>query len=216
MSFRTPADNIEFSRASGRSVWGIEHADILSLIEDHVFAGNWLNAAAGDGRYNSRLLAKCNSLVAMDFDESALRKLLDDVCEADQSRVSIQIADITEQLPFGNESFDGIFCTGTLHLFYPLDLQKIFSEMRRVLREPNNVIFDFATDVRRVLPSGDLHEIENTPSYTVDKARSLLDEIFSDGQLSLHEGVVDPIRVHLGRLGYTFSCTVLSGYGTLD
>lgn len=73
--------------------------------------------AAGDGRYNDILLKKADKVVATDIDESTLSKLYHNTPDKLRDKLETKTNDLTEDFPFKDESFDRIFCTGTLHLF---------------------------------------------------------------------------------------------------
>ena len=46
--------------------------------------------------------------------------------------------------------FDGIFCTGTLHLFEKQTIIKILKEIKRILKRNGKIVLDFATDIERL------------------------------------------------------------------
>ncbi|MCL5010700.1 MAG: class I SAM-dependent methyltransferase [Patescibacteria group bacterium] len=80
--------------------------------------------------------------------------------------------DITKELPFQNEVFDGVFCAGTLHLFTFNILRRIFSEINRVLRPGGLLIFDFAVDIKRQYIKPTAKKEKSLYSYR--KAKSII------------------------------------------
>ena len=99
------------------SKWGIEEEETLDAMEKIGFTGNILNIAAGDGRFNNKLLQLSNSVTAIDIDELELQALGGACPENFKHKLSTKRADITQKLPFHDTTFDWVFCTGTLHLF---------------------------------------------------------------------------------------------------
>jgi ubiquinone/menaquinone biosynthesis C-methylase UbiE len=132
-----------------KSIWGEGDKITLDLFLKIRKKGKWLNLGAGDGRYLKQLLAKSDSLVLSDIDEFALKQSVSKLSGRDKSKMKLVVFDMEEDFPFEDNSFDVVFCTGTLHLFKEKSLAKIFKEIDRVLRKPGKVIFDFAADVRR-------------------------------------------------------------------
>ena len=65
-------EGIDYSQTETTSIWGIGEKDTLEFLKDIEIQGKWLNFAAGDGRYNLNLLENADSVVASDFDASAL------------------------------------------------------------------------------------------------------------------------------------------------
>lgn len=145
--------------------------ETLILLEKSAIEGKWLNLAAGDGRYNDILLKKADKVVATDVDESALSKLYHNTPDKLRDKLETKTNDLTEDFPFKDESFDRIFCTGTLHLFPERILKGILKEIDRVLREEGEIILDFATDIRKEKPNGELYVKENEPLYSTEKAK---------------------------------------------
>jgi len=202
-------EDIDYSKTGRESIWGAGDPDTLKLLESESIRGRWLNLAAGDGRYNQQILAKADYVVASDVDKNALQKLYDSTPEQYQAKLEIKDFDIVEIFPFDNQSFDGIFCTGTLHLFPKKTLEKIIKEIDRVLKSRGKVIVDFATDVKRVLPSGESYVRTGEPQYTTQEAKSLLEELFKDYEVKIQESSVPEETIKSGDKQYQFSCNFL-------
>ncbi|UCD03787.1 MAG: methyltransferase domain-containing protein, partial [Candidatus Woesearchaeota archaeon] len=140
----------------------------------------WLNLAAGDGRYNLKLLKKADEVVACDIDASALSKLYYYTPDKYKPKLEIKIFNATKKFPFEDNSFDGIFCTGSLH-FVPKEIFiKISQEIMRVLKPEGKLIFDFATDIKRTKTDGTEYISKREQSYTFDEAKEFLEEIFKN------------------------------------
>jgi ubiquinone/menaquinone biosynthesis C-methylase UbiE len=138
-------EGIDYFTTGKTSIWGPGDPLTLKLIAETEICGRWLNLAAGDGRYNLELLKKANEVVASDIDKSALSKLWHTTPKEYRKKLSIRVFDITERFPFDDASFNGVFCTGILHLFPKQVLKCIVGEITRVLKPGGMVIIDFAT-----------------------------------------------------------------------
>src|SRR3990167_2199248 len=145
-------EGIDYSQSEKPSIWGTGDKDSLELLKKIEIHGKWLNLAAGDGRYNLNLLEKADSVVASDIDESALDKLRQNTPDELRAKLQTEVFDVTKKFPFENDSFDGVFCTGTLHLFPTEILRQILSEIDRILKPSGRILIDFATDIKRILP----------------------------------------------------------------
>ncbi|MFH0922762.1 MAG: class I SAM-dependent methyltransferase [Candidatus Micrarchaeota archaeon] len=191
------------------SVWGKGDEKTIALFKKHDLRGRWLNLAAGDGRYNLFLLQKADSVTVADIDKRALNKLLRAAPEKYRSKLQLSAFDLTKRFPFDKHSFEGVFCTGALHLFQPEVLRKIVAEIHRVLKSGGSVIIDFATDVRRVLPDGSLYFHDNEPRYDLHTADTLLRKLFKDYDLKIIRSRVSNENVNTGDLEYVFNCNFL-------
>ncbi len=202
-------ENIDYSTTGRKSVWGAGDPDTLRFLESESIRGRWLNLAAGDGRYNQQLLAKADYVVASDVDGSALQKLCATTPTKYKQKLEVKAFDVTKKFPFDNQSFEGILCTGTLHLFPRKTLEKIVKEIDRVLKSNGKVIIDFATDVKRVLPNGELYVRAGESQYTTQEAKSCLEELFKDYKITIKESSVPEETIKSGDKQYQFSCNFL-------
>ncbi|MFB6213667.1 MAG: methyltransferase domain-containing protein [Candidatus Nanohaloarchaea archaeon] len=154
-------------------IWGEGDEETLKAIENEEINGKWLNLAAGDGRYTPELLEKVDELVATDIDEKALNKLSNSLSQSQRENLEKNVFDLTESFPFQKDSFDGVFCTGTLHLFGKETLKEVFEEIDRVLKTEGKLIFDFATDIERIYPNTQEKEVQEK-DYSEKEARDFL------------------------------------------
>jgi len=197
---------IDYSTNKKQSIWGSGDPETLKLLEKEEITGRWLNLAAGDGRYNQKLLAKADNVIASDIDENALAKLYNNTPKQYQEKLKTKSFNIVERFPFDNNYFDGVFCTGALHLFPRKKLEKIVEEIDRVLKSKGKVILDFATDVRRALLNGELYIINKEPQYKLIEARSLLEDLFRDYKIRIIESNVPEEEIRINNKKYLFSC----------
>lgn len=131
------------------SKWGTEEKETLAALKKIKFKGNVLNVAAGDGRFNNELLKSADQVLAIDISETELKVLKENCSEDLKPKLQTRIINILEPFPFEEETFDGLFCTGTLHLFRKEIIINILNEMKRVLKCNGKIILDFATDIHR-------------------------------------------------------------------
>ena len=153
------------------SKWGIEEKETLDAINNIDFSGKILNIAAGDGRFNNRLLEIAQSVTAIDIDDIELKALRKNCPASLINKLYTKTVDITQEFPFHNETFDGVFCTDTLHLFDKETLSKIFQELRRVLKPNGKIIIDFLITISIALFIGllapNIFKKANLPIVTI-------------------------------------------------
>ncbi|MFH1420395.1 MAG: class I SAM-dependent methyltransferase [Candidatus Aenigmatarchaeota archaeon] len=183
-------EGIDYFKTGKSSIWGHGDKKTLQLLKKIRISGQWLNLAAGDGRYNNILLEKADFVTAADIDASALSKLWHNTPEKYRKKLDTKVFDVTKSFPFENNSFDGIFCTGTLHLFSKEVLERIISEIDRVLKPSGKVIIDFAADIRRIAPNGKSIIFGKEPLYTMKDAKITLRELFKNYKTKIHESEV--------------------------
>lgn len=183
-------EGINYLETGKTSIWGTGDKDTLELLKKIAVHGKWLNLAAGDGRYNLNLLEKADLVTASDIDESALSKLWYNTPEEYRKKLDTKVFDITKNFPFKDGLFDGVFCTGILHLFPKKVLQQIILEIDRVLKPNGRVIIDFTTDIKRISPSGKLIIFGKEPLYTLNDAKATLANLFRNYQTEMIESEV--------------------------
>ena len=200
------AEGIDYSKTETTSIWGTGDKDTLELLKKIGIRGKWLNLAAGDGRYNLNLLEKADFVVASDIDESALNKLWQNTPDDFKTKLQTKVFDITKKFPFENNSFDGVFCTGTLHLFPKEILRQIFSEIDRILKPNGRILIDFATDIKRILPDGKLYIRKSEPQYKNEEATKFLTELLNNYKVQIVESEVPEEEIKTRGFVYRFSC----------
>lgn len=167
------------------SKWGIEEKETIEAINNIGFSGNILNIAAGDGRFNNRLLELSDSVTAIDIDNSELEFLEENCLKDLLYKLYTKAVDITQKLPFQDEAFDGVFCTGTLHLFDRDTIIKILQEIKRVLKTKGKIVLDFATDIKRLDKKQNQVVFEGEGNYTTNEAVSLFEEELKEFSLNI-------------------------------
>ena len=155
------------------SVWGKGEDLTHDILRRESLKDKWLNLGCGDGRYVLDLLKKVNILFVADKNKKYLQKLEGSLSEKEKRKVSSYFFDMTRDFPFEKETFDGVFCTGTLHLFTFDKLSFIFSEITRVLKPSGRIIIDFATDIKRV-SNGKEFFLKNELRYDSNTAKKML------------------------------------------
>ncbi len=207
----TFTEDLDYSQTPKQSIWGNGDPETLQVLKklasEKKLFGKWLHFAAGDGRYNNMLLSYASKVVATDIDTSALQKLQKTTPKELSSKLLIQVQNITEPFSFKNNSFNGVFNTGTLHLFPKSIIKSIIKETCRVLKPHGLFIFDFATDVKRIKEDGTFAGRSNI-IYSKRSARTILSEllekqVFKTQFIACH---VPPEKVISGDGTYTFSC----------
>jgi SAM-dependent methyltransferase len=201
-------EGIDYSKTGDESIWGPGDRDTLTLLKKIDIHGTWLNLAAGDGRYNVNLLKEAD-VVASDLDESALRKLWHTTPEEYRTKLTITVFDITERFPFKDESFDGVFCASTLHYFPEEVLRNIFGEIDRILKKNGRILVEFATDMNRIYPDGQVYIRESEPLYTFGEAVSFLNQLLNLYEVHITASEVPPEHVKTERFEYTLSCKLI-------
>lgn len=204
-------EDLDYSQTGDSSIWGDgdkETLEILKkLVSDNKIFGKWLHFAAGDGRYNNILLNETKELIVTDIDKNALEKLKKNTQNNLVMKLVLKEQDITKEFPFNSGAFDGVFNTGTLHLFPKTILKLVFSEVGRVLKEKGTFIFDFATDTKRIKPDGSFIG-RSTNEYSKVEAKKLLTNILTQNEFEFKffECSVLPEEVASADGTYTFSC----------
>lgn len=198
-------DGVNYANTPNDSVWGTEDKATNDLLESLKITGKWLNLCAGDGRFNNHLLSSANEVIAVDIDESALQKLIRITPKILRNKLTTKALNITKPFPFEDNTFDGVFCVGTLHLFPKPIFKNIFSEIERVLKHSGQIIIDFATDIKRAYPEGNLWVVENEPNYSLKEALVFLKKIFKEYDVNIITDKVEPEKVKLDDKEYIFT-----------
>lgn len=168
------------------SKWGIEEKETLDAINNIGFCGKILNLAAGDGRFNDKLLEIADHVVAVDISAIELKQL-----NGDCFKLTTQVMDITQTWPFDHDSFDGVFCTGTLHLFDQKTIIKILKEITRVVKKGGKIVLDFATDIRRLNKNHQPVIFDTEGSYHLDESINFFYQQLKDFNLDIDHSVFE-------------------------
>jgi len=204
-------EDLDYSKTSKKSIWGKGDLETLSVLKklalENKLIGKWLHFAAGDGRYNNILLQEANSVIATDIDKGALEKLQRETPKDLYSKLTTETQDLTKPFPFKRYNFDGVFNTGTLHLFPKSILDSVIEEIYRILKPGGVFIFDFATEIKRVKKDGTFVSRSNVV-YSKSDSKILLSELLGKKgfKVDFFECKVPPEKVTSGDGTYTFSC----------
>ncbi len=166
------------------SVWGKGDKITLKILKNLEIKGTWLDLAAGDGRYVPEMLDKADKLIVSDIDKVALNNLLSATPEEKKHKVVSKPFDMTRKFPFEDMSFDGVFCTGALHLFSEAKLRRVFSEIYRMLKPNGMLIADFAADIKRVK---DGRQVKDKNSYSTLDAVLLIKKFTKDYKIKIYK-----------------------------
>ncbi|MBI5127344.1 class I SAM-dependent methyltransferase [Candidatus Roizmanbacteria bacterium] len=201
-------EDINYLKTDKISIWGKGDLKTLNILSKSEIKGIWLNLAAGDGRYNNILLNKADKVVAADIDGGALKKLYKNTPKDLQSKLETKILNMTERFSFGDNYFDGIFCTGTLYLFPKEILKKIFKEISRVLKKNGFLIFDFATDRKKVRLDG-RKITDKRIVYKIESAGEMIKDLLPNYSHEIIRSKVPEELIKIGKRQYLFSCNFL-------
>ena len=180
---------LDYFSTSKKSLWGPGEPETLSILSEIEIkkAGCWLDLAAGDGRYATELSNKLDKLVVADIDLGAMSKLFYRVDPNHREILSFTQVNIKDSLPFAGNSFDGLICTGTLHLFNYTVLPAILLEMLRIIKKGGKLIMDFAVDVERIYPDGRLFTYRGEHNYTAISAYHVLQSVLGENLVDISE-----------------------------
>lgn len=167
------------------SKWGEEEKETLRAMEEIGFGGYLLNIAAGDGRFNNILLHLADKVLAIDISEDELKQLKKKCPNDLSNKLYTKKVDITKEFPFEGETFDGVFCTGTLHLFEKQTIIKILKEIRRVLKSNGKIVLDFATDIERLNEKGEKVIFDGEGNYQTEDAIFFFQKELNDFSLDI-------------------------------
>ncbi len=195
------------------SIYGTGDSATQILLRKLKPEGKWLILAAGDGRYVLSISKTASRIVATDIDPTELAKLK---LQIPSPKIKTKKQDLTRRFPFSKQTFDGVLCTGTLHLFREKTLQRILQETLRVLKPGGHYVFDFAMDIRRTREGKRISYRKNEPNYTEHQARRLWKRLLKKtGHLIRTSSVRNqPVADPKGE--YRFSCHFLLISGKKD
>ncbi len=96
--------------------------------------GKVLELGAGHGQ-DSRYFASLNyEVVSTDFSDKAIEYNLEKIPDELKKLITVMKVDLSQNLPFGNDSFDVVYCHMSIHYFDDLHTNEVFGEIYRVLK----------------------------------------------------------------------------------
>ena len=170
-----------------KSKWGIEEKETIKILDRIRLKGEILNLAAGDGRFNTRLLNMADKVTSVDINVGELKELEKSCPNNLKSKLSIKCMDITKRFLFEENTFDAVFCTGTLHLFNIETIEFILNEMKRVLKKNGKILLNFATDISRLDCNGNPVIFEKEGNYTMEEAIKFFKNKFTDFSINIEK-----------------------------
>ena len=135
------------------------------------------------------LLEVSDKVIAIDIDSNELNEIKKNYPQ--ENKLQIEVIDIIKGLPYNNNSFDSVFCTGTLHLFNKDTISFILNEIKRVLKSGGKIVLDFATDIERLDKNGNKVVFNGEGNYTSLEAIDLFNKELSDFSLSIKESTFE-------------------------
>ncbi len=188
------SNGIDYMGTGPDSIWGPEDELTSKILDREALTGAWLNIGAGDGRFNQQLLEKADRVVALDIEPSALHKLRERTPKSLRAKLYFEVANLTESLSFADQSFDGIFSTGTFQLFPTEILRRVFVELNRVLKPGGQLIFDLSTNITRTAADGSTPDyFPNELKFTTKQAREFLKSSYPEYGAELLEDHAGPV-----------------------
>lgn len=184
-------EEIDYFALGQDSLWGHGDKETLEFLETANLSGDWLDLAAGDGRYAPPLLKQVKQLVAADIDGGALSKLWFRSSKEFQHKLRLIAFDMTRGFPLKDRAFDGVFCTGILHLFPEHVLSEIANEIDRVVKPGGRIVLDFGTDIERRFLDGRRFYLPREPRYTLKSASELLRRLFKKYEVQTLESTFE-------------------------
>ncbi len=193
---------VDYFSVPNESLWGAGEMETLELLEQINVTGNWLDLASGDGRYALVLSKKVRNLFVADADPGALSKLFYRIDSDSRNVLLFTQLNIIDSLPYFSNSFDGILCTGTLHLFTNDILAKVLVEILRTLKTGGTFIMDFAVDIERKYPDGTSYSYIGDQGYSTQEANSTLRNILGNNLDEIMESSFEDDLTGIDGYGY--------------
>ncbi|MDX8045602.1 class I SAM-dependent methyltransferase [Gracilibacillus sp. S3-1-1] len=145
-----------------------ERPAMLELLPNNLENKRVLDAGCAAGWYTEQLIDRGARVVAIDVSP--------DMVHATKRRVDkkaeIHCHDLTEPLPFENDSFDMVISSLTLH--YLKDWHPTFQEFQRILKREGTLLFSVHH------PASDIHLLQNGNYFSTEL---IIDQWHKDGKL---------------------------------
>ncbi|AFK21892.1 class I SAM-dependent methyltransferase [Pyrococcus sp. ST04] len=124
--------------------------DLEPLLIKHMKRkGKVLDLACGVGGFSFLLEDHGFEVIGLDVSEEMIEKARE-YAKSRESRVKFIVGDATN-LPFEDKSFDYVIFIDSLVHFEPIELNRVFKEVRRILKPEGKFLIQF-TDLRELLP----------------------------------------------------------------
>jgi ubiquinone/menaquinone biosynthesis C-methylase UbiE len=143
---------------------GAVHTSILSIANFHTgtlegITGSILDAACGPGTYGRRIASSSRFVHGIDISMAMLRQGITYVMREGVTGIHFARARV-EELPFEDAVFDGVICSGSLHLFP--DIMLALREIARTMKTgaPLSVQTMISGSAARRPPFQDIHVLD--------------------------------------------------------
>ena len=164
-------DNIE-------DAWIEKYDEMISS-----YSGKLLDLGCGVGQYSKYFDDKGFSVTSADISERALAYLSEKYAGIDTVRV-----DMTQPLPFADNSFDVVFANLSIHFFSESDTRSLIAEVKRILKDDGIFVgscnsskaYKYIADCSSVLEDGFYREDGGRTVRLFDKAQ--FNRFFADWQ----------------------------------
>lgn len=179
---------------TGKDQWGV----VYKITEDAIctLKGYCADLSAGTGR-NTRSMLKqpgITHVVATDIDPRPLEILSKNIPEEYKSKLTTQSdVNLLEELPFSDNTFDGILVAGVMHFFEEPEFRYICGELDRLTKPGGRVVIELQTDIDRTNLKGEPVSYlsggspDDLKIYTTEKAKELIPELFRGYSIDIKE-----------------------------
>lgn len=182
-------EGIDYSKTSTNSIWGEEDTTTKDMLKRSVKPNSkWINLASGDGRYNTLIANIADEITAIDIDKGALEKLLNNTPEDLKKKLILKAFNIVKSFPLDSHKYDGLFSSGTLHLFPENILENIAKEISRILKIGGYIALEWATDIKRISPTGESVVFGTEPMYDKERTVNIIQKVFPNFELNFIDG----------------------------
>lgn len=182
-------EGIDYSKTSNNSIWGEEDITTKEMLKRLVkFNSKWINLASGDGRYNTLIAKIASEVTDVDIDEGALQKLYKNTPKDIRKKLILKSFNIVDPFPLVSDKYDGLFSSGTLYLFPEEIFTNIAKEISRILKVGGYIALEWAIDIKRVSPSGELVTFGTEPMYDKERTTNVIQKAFPNFKLNFIDG----------------------------
>lgn len=98
-----------------------------------------LDLGAGAGLDSIYFASRGHNVETTDLSDTALNRIKEDLPHELDDNITIKNLDVSEPLPYPDQSFDAVYASASLHYFDNKTTKQIFSEIHRVLK-PNGIV----------------------------------------------------------------------------
>ena len=160
----------------GPSVYDKTDPEIIELLNRIPTGARVLDVGAGDGRYTLLMLEKGLQVTAGDIDEEPLSILRQ---KTNTNQLTTKVFNAFEPFPFPDKSMDVVVCTSLLYPFLEEIIRDFMKATNQVLRDDGMLIFDLATNRKRVNRSGEEVPLTDVIQYDSNAGLQTISNTFS-------------------------------------